>query len=133
MPDPIISWNADLVIAAVADKVERGMNLCVAALATEASQMVSVPGGGRASAPGQPPALQSGTLAANIGYEVERGADEIRGCFGVRADVAYALRLELGFAGLDSLGRHYNQAPRPFLRPALLSNREMILELIAEG
>lgn len=30
-----------------------------------------------------------------------------------------ARRLEYGFVGADSLGRHYNQAPRPHLRPAM--------------
>jgi hypothetical protein len=27
--------------------------------------------------------------------------------------------LELGFVGVDSLGRHYHQAPFPHFRPAL--------------
>lgn len=30
----------------------------------------------------------------------------------------YGRRIELGFNGTDSLGRSYNQAPEPFLRPA---------------
>lgn len=30
----------------------------------------------------------------------------------------YALRLEFGFVGTDSLGRYYNQAPRAFVRGA---------------
>lgn len=29
------------------------------------------------------------------------------------------LRLELGFFGIDSSGRHYNQGPQPHARPAL--------------
>lgn len=32
--------------------------------------------------------------------------------------VIYARRFELGFAGPDSLGRVFNQQPRPFMRPA---------------
>jgi HK97 gp10 family phage protein len=36
----------------------------------------------------------------------------------VGTDVVYARRMELGFRGADSLGRVYNQAPRPYLRPA---------------
>lgn len=31
----------------------------------------------------------------------------------------YSRRLELGFRGLDSLGRRYNQPPYPYARPAL--------------
>jgi hypothetical protein len=30
----------------------------------------------------------------------------------------YSRRLEFGFIGLDSMGRFYNQAPRPYVRPA---------------
>lgn len=30
-----------------------------------------------------------------------------------------ARRLEYGFVGSDSLGRHYNQAPQPHVRPAV--------------
>mgnify|MGYP001162039358 CR=1 FL=1 len=32
--------------------------------------------------------------------------------------VPYAARVEYGFVGYDSLGRYYNQAPRPYLTPA---------------
>jgi hypothetical protein len=38
---------------------------------------------------------------------------------GVGATMEYAARIELGFVGQDSLGRAYNQAPRPFIRPAV--------------
>lgn len=37
-------------------------------------------------------------------------------------------RLEFGFVGADSLGRVYNQAPRPHLRPALDENRGAAVE-----
>jgi hypothetical protein len=30
----------------------------------------------------------------------------------------YSRRLEFGFVGMDSMGRFYNQAPRPYVRPA---------------
>lgn len=36
----------------------------------------------------------------------------------------YALRLEYGFNGTDSLGRRYHQAPRPYLRPALDEHKD---------
>ncbi len=32
---------------------------------------------------------------------------------------AYGMRVEFGFVGVDSLGRHYNQAPRSFVRTTL--------------
>ena len=40
----------------------------------------------------------------------------------VGSNEPYGRRLELGFVGTDKLGRRYNQAPRPHLRPALDSN-----------
>jgi len=44
----------------------------------------------------------------------------------VGSDMVYAPRLEYGFSGTDRLGRHYNQRPRPFLRPALDENEAQI-------
>lgn len=36
----------------------------------------------------------------------------------VGSDQPYGRRLEHGFVGTDSLGREYNQAPQPHVRPA---------------
>ena len=36
----------------------------------------------------------------------------------VGTDLEYAARIEYGFSGADSRGRHYNQPPKPYLRPA---------------
>ena len=41
----------------------------------------------------------------------------------VGTDAPQARRLEYGFVGLDKLGRVYNQAARPHIRPALDENR----------
>ena len=41
----------------------------------------------------------------------------------VGTDAPQARRLEYGFVGPDKLGRVYNQAPRPHIRPALDENR----------
>ena len=40
--------------------------------------------------------------------------------------VVYDRRIELGFVGTDSLGRRYNQAAQPYLRPAADSNRARV-------
>lgn len=37
----------------------------------------------------------------------------------IGTNVEYARRMELGFTGVDVLGRSYNQPPYPFLLPAL--------------
>lgn len=42
----------------------------------------------------------------------------------------YARRLERGFVGVDSRGRHYHQTPRPFLRPALDENQDEVVDAI---
>ena len=47
----------------------------------------------------------------------------------VGTNVEYARRVEMGFVGTDSLGRTYNQAPKPYLRSALEKNRSKILGL----
>jgi len=47
----------------------------------------------------------------------------------VGTNLEYARRLELGFVGIDAKGRKYDQAPRPYLRPALEKNRENIKRL----
>ncbi len=41
----------------------------------------------------------------------------------VGTDSPYGRRLEFGFVGRDVLGRFYNQAARPHIRPALDENR----------
>lgn len=41
-------------------------------------------------------------------------------------------RLEFGYTGIDSLGRYYNQAPRPHFRPALEVVRKSYREDIVQ-
>lgn len=36
----------------------------------------------------------------------------------VEPNTPYAHRIEFGFVGVDSLGRHYHQAAQPYMRPA---------------
>lgn len=44
----------------------------------------------------------------------------------------YSDRLEYGFIGVDSLGRHYHQSPQPHFRPALEEFKEVYALRIAE-
>jgi hypothetical protein len=46
---------------------------------------------------------------------------------------AYARRLELGFIGTDSLGRHYHQPPFPYMRPARDNKQDEALAAITDG
>lgn len=45
----------------------------------------------------------------------------------------YARRVEYGFVGTDSLGRHYHQAAQPYMRPAFDDNIEAGREAITSG
>lgn len=40
----------------------------------------------------------------------------------------YANRLEYGFVGVDSIGRHYNQPPYPSLGPAVMRSEDLLPE-----
>ena len=48
-------------------------------------------------------------------------------------DPAYARRIEFGFIGTDSLGRHYHQAPEPYMRPAYEGKRDDAAAAITDG
>lgn len=79
----------------------------------------------QASAPGEAPASDTGTLLRSIQAwpELERlkisvGVDTIM--------TAYAARLEYGFVGTDKAGRRYNMAARPFIRPAFNKRKDAI-------
>ena len=77
------------------------------------------------SPPEHAPASVTGTLKARITHRI----DKTTMIGQVGTNLEYARRLELGFVGTDSLGRHYAQAPRPYLRPALEINRAAIKKL----
>lgn len=51
----------------------------------------------------------------------------------VTSDAPQAHRLEYGFIGVDSLGRHVEQSPRPHFRPALERIRADYVRAIAEA
>lgn len=98
------------------------LGACGLAVQTEAKRLASQPGRGRtyrrggvvhvASAPGDPPAPDTGRLRASIGSELARDAKGLHARVGSRYPVA--VWLELGTR---------RTAPRPFLRPALPAAR----------
>lgn len=132
----ILSWNAGAFQDKTAQQVARGMTQAVIYLEGEAKQLVSTPGP-EPSKPGEPPHRQKGNLRADISHEAATiDGTTVRAAVGVLdGSIAedYARRLELGFFGLDSLGRNYSQEPRPFLRPTVLRNREKVVELIKKS
>ena len=84
------------------------------------------------SAPGSTPNVGMGTLRNSITHAVTTDRHGAVGAYGVRKGPAsdYALRLEKGFYGTDSLGRNYNVAPRPYLSPAYRLNRKKIIQIL---
>lgn len=77
------------------------------------------------SPPDHAPAAPTGTLKGRITHEIDKS--EMVGKVGTNLE--YARRLELGFTGVDKIGRHYAQAPRPYLRPALHKNEAIIKKM----
>jgi HK97 gp10 family phage protein len=48
-------------------------------------------------------------------------------------DTPYAARIEFGFVGVDSLGRHYHQAAQPYMRPAFDMKQNEARQVIKDG
>lgn len=72
------------------------------------------------AASGRPgPNIVSGNLYGSIQIDHTLGDADGWGVATVYTNVIYARRLELGFYGTDSLGRHYNQPPYPFFSRAV--------------
>lgn len=51
----------------------------------------------------------------------------------VGTNVEYAARVEFGFNDTDSLGRTFNQAAQPYMRPAIDETRDQVRQEIAEA
>jgi hypothetical protein len=106
------------------DAAERGIRAATIEAESLTKVLLSQPGGGkiysrgktvqhRASAPGEPPAPDTGRLRASITTEVVRGASEVRGI--VTANTEYAAALELGTEN-GLLPRPYlSRVPREFI------------------
>lgn len=139
----ITGWNADAVTRRAMDEFAKRMRRAVIVPADEAKRLVSRAQPTRRTAsgrrigldpskPGEPPKIVTGILRANIGTEVriDYGARTVDGFIGVKKGPAdpYGRRLELGFVGRDALGRYVNQAPRPYLIPAVLFTADRIAE-----
>jgi HK97 gp10 family phage protein len=82
----------------------------------------AVYGNHQASAPGQPPATDTGQLVRSITMSVEGTEGEVVGV--IRASAPYAAMLEYGTS---------NIAPRPYMQPGLESQRRKIEEMFRKG
>lgn len=77
-----------------------------------------------ASMVGKSPHRRSGDLQRSFKFDVKTGLISVT--LRVFTNIAYALRLEFGFVGTDSLGRNINQGPRPYWRVVMAQNRHKI-------
>lgn len=81
------------------------------------------------SAPGEAPAVMLSNLITSIDYQIT--TDELdEFIVQVGTVIEYAARLEFGFSDVDSMGRRYNTAPRPYFRSTYLEEREKIKGII---
>lgn len=81
----------------------------------------------RSGPPG--PRIQTGDYVRSISLNMEGNAFFAAAVVGTNKP--QGRRLEYGFVGMDSLGRHYNQPPYPHFRPALLEVQPLFLAAVA--
>lgn len=85
-------------------------------------------GGKNPSREGEAPKKVSTRLFFSVAKAVWIDGRTIYGAVGT--NVIYGRRLELGFVGVDSLGRKISQGPRPWLRPALINNAGAVRRIL---
>lgn len=126
----IRKWAPEPVIEKVLKLEERRMARAVQVVVGEVKRSINRGNrkGTNPSAPGEPPKKVSGRLFLSIKGRVTRSKRQVTGIIG--AGTKYARRLELGFVGTDSKGRTYAQAPRPFLRPALVKSSSKVKTIL---
>lgn len=112
-----MEWYERKITNKVADKMNSNLNILLLKLEREIKKSMRA---GEVSKPGEPPAVQTGTLRRSITSEHDE--KHIAGVVGTNEE--YGFYLELGTK---------NIAPRPFLRPALEKNKNNILQVFSKG
>ena len=107
-----MEWYGDQVISSVRNAKRGGLE--AASLIVEGSATLRAP-------------VDTGNLRSSITHRVVSD-EEAR----VGTNVDYAARIEFGFKDTDKLGRSYNQAAQPYLRPALDNNKARIEKMIGD-
>jgi phage gpG-like protein len=135
---PIRNWTPDAIIEKALDVQELRMRKAVVFLQGKVKQLINRGQKKRRSGnryvgldpskPGEPPKKLSNLLFSSISTQIIRTKREVVGVVGT--NVKYARRLELGFMGTDKLGRKVYQAPRPYLRRAVLENRDAVKTIL---
>jgi len=120
-----IIWHGTERLKEIDARIKIGMEQACSVVEKEARENFSVPGTGRlygkhrASAPGKPPAVDTGRLRSSITNEVEKIGDGIIGRVGT--NVKYSKWLEHGTPKM---------ANRPWLFPAFERSKSRIKDLL---
>lgn len=137
----ITEWYVDKILTLATEANISAMHKAALLVESDVKKGFTKQGGGRqygkhvASKPGQPPAIDTGTLRSSIMSEVEITGLSVIGRVGpdvekiaVKAeagtDVNYGYHLELGTSKMQ---------PRPFLRPALLRTRKQVAKIFKDA
>ncbi|WP_180685917.1 HK97 gp10 family phage protein [Streptomyces gossypiisoli] len=84
------------------------------------------------NASGRPgPRVVTGQYRASWDVRMGTGGGQVTA--EVFSDAPQARRLEYGFVGVDSLGRHYRQPPYPHVEPAFRQTQPGFLQALADG
>ena len=126
----ISRWTPAEVVREARSETARRMKLATVLVRDVVKKSINRgnPTGEFPSAPGEPPKKVTARLFQSITEEVIETPDLVIGRVGT--NVEYARRLELGFVGTDRLGRHYDQKPRPFLRPGLAKSLRAVRRVL---
>lgn len=124
----ITKWYPKAVIAAARAESKKNVMRAVIYARDQCKILLNKGGGGSPSPPGEPPHKQSADLFRSITGEVIDTPKGVNGAIGT--NMPYGRRLELGFHGTDSMGRAYEQEPRPYLKPAVVNNKEQIRKIL---
>lgn len=129
---PKAVYYKNRVYAYYEKKLEKNMDTAINEVLNYAVKLISSPNfdGTRPSRPGEAPRMVTGNLIRSLKVEVKVTKKGVVGI--LTSDSPYAMRLEYGFFGVDSLGRFYQQAPRPFLRRSITDNRKLILNTLSK-
>lgn len=125
-----LEWRGEQVMAGIAAKLAKNMGAATLYVQGQTQRKLNR-GNARGtdpSKPGEPPKKVTGRLFQSITTRVVADMNSVRGQIGT--NVEYARRLELGFTGTDSRGAVIDQAPRPFLRPALIEAETAIKRIL---
>ncbi|MFF3337813.1 HK97 gp10 family phage protein [Streptomyces flavidovirens] len=86
----------------------------------------------RRNASGRPgPKVITGQYRASWDVRMRTGGGEVTA--EVFSDAPQARRLEYGFVGVDSIGRHYRQPPFAHVEPAFRQTEPAFIQALADG